>query len=59
MQERKRWNKIPHSTDQGQGKVKWSKTVGEYSMGPKAQTTSEQRGDPLEKYSNNHYISLN
>ena len=45
--------------DWGRVKAKWSKTVGEYSMGPKAQTTSEQRGDPLEKYSTNHYISLN
>ena len=38
------------------GKAKWIKTVGEYSMGFKVQTISEQIGVPFEKYSNNHDI---
>ena len=43
---------------QGKGKVKWSKTVGEYSMGFKVQTNSEQMGVPLEN-SNNRGASPN
>ena len=31
--EREQCNKIPPSTDQGRGKVKWSKTAREHSMG--------------------------
>ena len=41
------------------GKEKWSETVGEYSMGFKVQTNSEQVGVPLENYRNNHGISPN
>ena len=33
----------------GKGKVKWSKTAREYSMGFKVQRNSEQIGVPLEK----------
>ena len=42
----------------GRAKVKWSKTVGEYSMGFKVQTNSEQMGVPLEN-SNNRGASPN
>ena len=41
------------------GKAKWNETVGEYSMGFKVQTSSEQIGVPLDKYSSNHDISPN
>ena len=41
----------------GRTKVKWSKTVGEYSMGFEVQTSIEQTGVPLEKYSNNPDMS--
>ena len=41
------------------GKVKWSKTTGEYSMGFKVQTSNEQIGIPLEKYCNNSGIYPN
>ena len=54
-----KWNKIPHSIDQGWGKAKWSKTEGEYSMGFKVQTNSKQISVLLEKYSNNHDILPN
>ena len=43
----------------GRAKLKWMKTVGEYSMEFKLLTGKEQIGDPLEKYSNNHDISPN
>ena len=38
-------------------KVKWSKRMEKYSIGFKVLTSSEQIGDPLEKYSYNHDIS--
>ena len=38
--------------------AKWSRTAGEYSMGFKVQISSEQKGVPLEKYSNNHDTQL-
>ena len=40
------------------GKAKWNETVGEYSMGFKVQTNSEQLGVPLEN-SNNRGASPN
>ena len=43
--------------DQWQGKAKWVKAVGEYSMGFKVPTSREEIGDPLDKYSINHDIS--
>ena len=54
-------NKIKFLTQliTGRVKTKWSKTVGEYSMGFKVQTSSEQIGVPLDKYSSNHDISPN
>ena len=39
--------------------MKWNKTEGEYSVGFRVQISSKQIGDLLEKYSNNHDISLN
>ena len=43
----------------GRGKAKCSKTRGENSMGFKVQTNNVQIEVPLEKYRNNHGISLN
>ena len=40
-------------------KSKWSKTAGEYSMGFKVLTSTEQKRDPLEKYNKNCDISPN
>ena len=40
-------------------KSKWSKTVGECSMGFKVRTSSKQIGVPLEKNGNNRGSSLN
>ena len=54
-------NKIKFLTQliTGRVKTKWSKTVGEYSMGFKVQTSSEQIGVVLGKYGNNCDISPN
>ena len=45
--------------DQGRGNGETVKTAREYSMVFKELTGREQRGDPLEKFSNNRDISPN
>ena len=40
-------------------KATWSKTAGEYPMGFKLQTSSEQIEVPVGKYGNNHDTSPN
>ena len=49
--------KLLTQLSRGRVNAKLSKTEGEYFMGFKVQTGSEQTVVPLEKYSNNHDIS--